>query len=71
MRSKVLLGTRTYPIARSLSIALVDLWTLCCIANPLQDGCLSCIRSSDNEHSELDVWDWGVILLCGHIAKRL
>ena len=49
----------------------IDLRTLSRIANPPQNRCFACIRSSDNEDSELDIWDSGGILLCSHSAKRL
>ena len=49
----------------------VDLRTLGRIANPLQNRCFPRIRSSDNEHSEFDIWDSGRILLCGHRTKWL
>ena len=47
----------------------VDLRTFGRIANPLQNRCFPCIRSSDNEHSELDIRDSGGILLCSHSTK--
>ena len=71
MRSKASSGTRTYLIAISSWTKPVDLRTLRRITNPLSNGCLSCIRSSDNEHSELDTQASGDILLCGHSAKGL
>jgi hypothetical protein len=70
MRSNVSSGTRTYLIASSVWTLFVDLRTLGRIANPLQNRCFACIRSSDNEHSELDIWDSGGILLCSHSTKR-
>jgi hypothetical protein len=58
---------RTYPLALSLWTEPIDLWTLGGIANSLQDRGLSCVCSSDNEHSEFDiVGDFGEELLCGH-----
>jgi hypothetical protein len=39
-----------------------DLWTLCGVTNSLQDGGLSGVRSSDNEHAELEI--------AGGIASR-
>ena len=71
MRAKVSSGTRTYPITVSPSTNPVDLWTLCCITNSLQNCCFPCVRSSDNEYSELDLWDTGLILLCSHSAKGM
>ena len=58
-------------MASSLWIKPVDLRTLGRIANPLQNRCFACIRSSDNEDSKLDIWDLGRILLCSHSTKRL
>jgi len=58
-------------MANSPSTGPVDLWTLGCIANSLQNGGLPCVRSSDNEDSELDLWDSGGMLLCSHSSKGL
>ena len=55
MSSKVRLGLKIYLVAISRSIASVDHWTLGGIAHPLEKRCLPCIRSSNNENSELDV----------------
>ena|SRR6266850_2478600 len=62
MRSKVLLETRTYPLA-SLWTTFIYLWTLGSVAHSLQDGCLSCVGSSDNEDPKLEVWDLRKTLL--------
>ena len=53
-------------MASSVWTSLVDLRTLGRIANPLQNRRFPSIRFSDNEHSKLDIWDSGGILLCGH-----
>ena len=71
MRSKFSSRTRTYLIPGSVWINLVDLRTLGRIANPLQNRSFACIRSSDNEDSELDVCDSGGTLLCSHSTKGL
>ena len=71
MRPEVPSGTRTYLIASSLWIKPVDLRALRRIANSLQNGCLPRIRSSDNEHSELNVWKSGSMLMCSHSTKGL
>ena len=49
----------------------VDLRTFGRIANPPQNRCLPCIRSSNNEHSELDIWESesGETLLRSHIPN--
>jgi hypothetical protein len=52
------LGTRTYPLVSSPWARPVDLWTLGGVANPLKDRCLSGVRFSNNEDSELDFWDF-------------
>jgi hypothetical protein len=49
----------------------VDLRTLGRIANPLQNRCFPNIGSSDYEHSELNIWDSGRILLESHSSKGL
>ena len=58
-------------MASSVWTKPVDLRTLGRIANPLQNRCFACIRSSDNEHSELETWDKGGTrtLLCSHGTK--
>jgi hypothetical protein len=55
MRLDVAVGMRTHPLATSPLITLVDLWTLCGVTDPLQDGGLSGVRSSNNEHAELEI----------------
>ena len=45
---------RTYPLAISEFIITVDLRTLRGVTNSLENGGLSCIRSSNNEDPELD-----------------
>ena len=58
---------RTYPLALSLWTEPIGLWTRGGIANSLQNRGLSCVCSSDNEHSEFDIaGDSGEELLCGH-----
>jgi hypothetical protein len=67
MRSKSPLRMRTYPLALSLWIKPVDLWTLDGIANSLQNRGLACVCPSNNEDSELDVVGGvGEELLCVH-----
>jgi hypothetical protein len=51
----VRLGTGTHLLAMALLIMPVDLWTLCGVTNPLQDGRLSGVCPSKNEDSELDI----------------
>ena len=58
-------------MASSVWIKPVDLRTLGRIANLLQNRSFACIRSSDNEYSELDICDSGGILLCSHSTKGL
>jgi hypothetical protein len=56
MRLNVLLvGTGTNLFAISLEKKPEDLWTLCGVTDSLQNGGLSSIRSSDNEHAELEI----------------
>jgi hypothetical protein len=55
MRLNVALETRTYPLATSLLITPVNLWTLCGVTDSLQGGGLSGVRSSNNEHAELEI----------------
>jgi hypothetical protein len=63
---------RTHPLALSPWTKPVDLWTLGCIANSLQNRGLACVCSSNNEDSELDiVGDDGDELLCVHISNVL
>ena len=69
MRLSVPPGARAYPRALSLFIKPVDLGTLCGVADSLQDGCLSCVCSSDNQNSELDIRDLELILLGSHSTK--
>ena len=47
--------TVTYLLSLALAISTVNSWTLCCIADPLQDSCFSCICSSYDEDPELDL----------------
>ena len=51
----MLLGNRTYPLAISLCITPIDLWTLRGVTDSLQDGGLAGVRSSNDEDSELDI----------------
>jgi hypothetical protein len=46
---------RTYPLATSPLITPVDDWTLCGVTDSLQDRGLPGVRSSNDEHSELDI----------------
>jgi hypothetical protein len=46
---------RTYPLAMSSLITPIDLWTLCGVTDSLQDGSLSGVRSSNDEHAELEI----------------
>ena len=43
------------PFAISLGKKPEDLWTLCGVTDSLQDGGLSGVRSSNNEHAELEI----------------
>ena|SRR6266850_2239966 len=71
MRSGAPLGKtrRTYQLTIARWINAVDLRTLGGVANSLQDRSLACVCFSNNEDSELDVWDLGKILLCIHSTK--
>src|SRR6266404_3735195 len=60
MRLVVLLDHREYLFSLAIAISTVNSWTLSCITDPLQDGRLSCICSSYDEDSELDVWKAGL-----------
>jgi len=49
----------------------IDIWALRCVTYSLQNRCLPCIRSSDNEDSEREiVKNSGEILLCIHCTPR-
>jgi hypothetical protein len=50
-----LVGTGTNLLAISLWKKPEDLWTFCGITDSLQDGGLSSVRSSNNEHAELEI----------------
>jgi hypothetical protein len=66
----VRLGSRTYLIASSRLITPVDHWTLGGIAHPLENCCLPCVGSSNNEDPELDIaGELGEILLRIHGPK--
>jgi hypothetical protein len=67
----VQLETGTYPLASSRSITPVDHWALGRVADPLENRCFSCVRSSDNEDSEPDAaaGESGEILLHIHGTK--
>jgi hypothetical protein len=56
VRSAVLIAIKTYPLAAPRPDFAVDLWAFRGIANPLQDGSLSCICPSDYKDPEFDVW---------------
>jgi len=47
----------TYLLPLAIAISTVNSWTLCRVTDPLQDGRLSCICSSYDENSELDLWN--------------
>jgi hypothetical protein len=55
MRLNVPPGKTTYPLAISLWIKPIDLWTLRGVTDSLQDGGLSGVRSPNNENSELEL----------------
>ena len=59
MRLKAPLGMSTNLTARTPPTNPVDLWALCCVAHFLQNRSLPRICSSNDEHSELDIWDVG------------
>jgi hypothetical protein len=65
------LGTRTYPLATSRSIAPVNHWTVGGVADSLENRCFSCICSSNNEDSELEITGKSGenILFSGHSTK--
>jgi len=74
MRTKVPLGTRTYPMVLIVSSP----WTkpkyfrlLHGVAHFLQNRRLPRICSSDNEDSKLEIWNLGVILLWVYSMKVL
>ena len=46
-----LISTMTYFLTRAC-FNPINLWTVCCVAYSLQDSCLSCVCSSDNQHSK-------------------
>jgi len=61
-----------YPLVNSLSTVTtpVDLRILGGIADSLENRCLPCICSSNDEDSELDVaGESGEILLCSHSVE--
>jgi hypothetical protein len=63
----VRLGSRTYLLASTRSIMLIDHWTLGGIAHSLEDCCLPCVGSSNNEDPELEIaGESGEILLRIH-----
>ncbi len=64
-------GARTYLRALPRLIKPVDLGTLGGVADSLQNGCFSCICSSDNQNSELDIGDLELILLGSHSTRVL
>ena len=64
-------GARTYLRAVSQLIKPVDLGTLHGVTDSLQNGRFSCICSSDNQNSELDIQDLELILLGGHSTQVL
>ena len=70
MRLKAPLGMSTYPFASTRRTRPVDLWALCCVAHSLQNGSLPCICSSDDEHSELEIGNVGVIGNAGVTQNR-
>jgi hypothetical protein len=46
---------RTHPLATSPLITPVYPWTFCGVTDPLQDGGLSSVGSSNNEHAEREI----------------
>ena len=73
MRLNASLGMSTYPITSTRRARPIDLWTLCCVADSLQYGRLPRICSSNDEHSELEMWEagGGSTLICAHGTKVL
>jgi hypothetical protein len=69
MKLKAPIVTKTYLLASSRCIDAVDLWTVGGVANSLEDGSFSGVCFTNNEDSELDIWDFGKILLCRHSTK--
>jgi len=57
MRFKTPLGMSTYLIASTRRTRPIDLWTVCGVTDSLQNGSLPRVCSSNDEHSELDIWD--------------
>jgi hypothetical protein len=68
----VALGMRTYhPLAISIGINPVDLWTLGGVTYPLQDAGLACICPPNDEDSEFDTArNWGENLPSWCLAPR-
>ena len=62
-------GATTYLKALSLWIKSVDLGALGGVADSPQNGSLSCVCSSDDQNSELDIRDLELILLGSHGTK--
>ena len=74
MKLNALLGTITYTFASTRRTRPVDDWTLCCVADPLQNRSFSGICSSNDEHSESDARYVGratSTLLCTHGTEVL
>ena len=59
MGLKAPLGTSTYLTAITRRTRPVDDWALCCVADSLQNRSFPGICSSNDEHSESDVWGAG------------
>ena len=64
-------GVRTYLRALSPLIKPVDPGTFRGVADSLQDGCLSCICSSNNQNSELDIRDSEPLILLGSHGTKV
>ncbi len=47
----------TYLLPLAAEILTVNIWTLCRVTDPLQDGRFTRICPSHDEESELDLWD--------------
>ena len=57
-----------YLLHLAIAILTVNSWAVCRITDPLQDGGLSCIRSSYDEDSESDFWTSMAGLFGSHLS---